>query len=211
MIESYLKAVDSVVERLFEARVEYETTLNDLFRLSIGPIFTFNRNNSEEVIENDHAKWSQSTHISQEKEIASLALEELGDELFALSVIDGSLLQIACKGIDLYSINTINSSPIDDLSINLCKFSVGTKIDGMPSGLIVYAGRNHYNHLEDGSKLRKPSKQIVDYLDEKVANFEFYLEPYSGLPGVSTASFIKILGWNNIEDFKKTLLSINEI
>ena len=38
-------------------------------------------------------------HIKQKKQKSDAAIEKLTNEQFALSIIDGSLLQIACKGI----------------------------------------------------------------------------------------------------------------
>jgi hypothetical protein len=215
LIHNYLEAVDSVARRLFEARADYHEIINDLFKDSIPPIFVHNRNNPEEVIARDHAAWLEQKHIKIKKEKSDAAIENITNEQFALSIIDGSLLQIACKGIELYSDNTHNTSPLPNLSDKACKFSVGEKIRGIPAGLIIYAGRNHYNHLEDGKRLRKPTKEIVSLLNVNYLQYKpnilFDFDSYNELPRNLTTSFISILGWDNAKDFRETLMSINEI
>jgi hypothetical protein len=215
LIHNYLDAVDSVVKRLFEARADYHLIIDDLFKDSLPPLFFFNRNNSQEVIERDHSLWLEKKDIKQKKQKSDTAIEKLTNEQFALSIIDGSLLQIACKGIELYSQNTNNTSPFTSLSEKSCKFSVGEKIREVPAGLIIYAGRNHYNHLEEGEKLRKPTKEIIQLLNDNhlqsKPNILFNFDSYNELPRNLTTSFIGVLGWSNEVDFKNTLLGVNEI
>ena len=119
------------------------------------------------------------------------------------------------KGSELYSQNTNNTSPFTNLSEKACKFSIGEKIREVPAGLIIYAGRNHYNHLEDGEKLRKPTKEIVNLLNinhkQSKPNILFNFDSYNKLPRNLTTSFIGVLGWSNEVDFKNTLLGVNEI
>ena len=215
MIHNYLEAVESVVKRLFEARADYYEIINDLFKDSIPPIFVHNRNNPKEVVARDHAAWLEQKHIKLKKEKSDAAIENLTNEQFALSIIDGSLLQIACKGIELYSENNQNTSPLPNLSDKACKFSVGEKIREIPAGLIIYAGRNHYNHLEDGERLRKPTKEIINLLNVNYQQYKpnilFDFDTYNELPRNLTTSFIGILGWESTIDFGETLMSINEI
>lgn len=215
MIHNYLEAVNSVVKRLFEARTDYHEIINDLFKDSLPPIYFYNRNNSQEVIGRDHAAWLEQNHIKQKKEKSDSAIERLTNEQFALSIIDGSLLQIACKGIELYSNNTQNTSSLSNLSEKVCKFSVGEKIRDIPAGLIIYAGRNHYNHIEDGERLRKPTREIIKLLNKNYLQhkpnilFDFY--SYSELPINLATNFISILDWSNEVDFNEFLLGINEM
>lgn len=209
LIQDYLGAVDSAVKRLFEARADYYRLINTLFKDSLPPIFVTNRNNPEEVRERDYRVWLEKEPNKGKSERAVLAKEKLSNEQFALSVIDGSLLQVAFKAIKLYSENSINTSPFENLNKNYYEFSVGKKIRGVPSGLIIYAGRNHYNHLEDGGKLRKPTKEVIDFLNnnykESKPNILFNFDSDNKLPISLATNFVSLLGWDDEYNFKSSI------
>lgn len=215
-MQNYLKAVESAVSRLLEARKEYYGIINEIFRESIPPIYFYNRNNSKSDIESGRQAWLQREDIKEREASSKEAIKKLEYEQFALSIIDGSLLQIAAKGIELYSNNIHNST---DLSLGcntkVLKFCIGREIRNVPSGLIIYAGRNHYNHIEDGAELRKPTKQIIERLNENYvmhkSNLQFSFDQCSILPINRATEFVLLLGWENFSDFTKDLLIAEKI
>jgi hypothetical protein len=86
-------------------------------------------------------------------------------ESFAMANLSGALLQIAATGIRMYS--CISQVPMECADLPLGNahkaFCVGRSIRGVPLGLIVYAGRNQYNHLDD-DELREPNVAIFNRL-----------------------------------------------
>jgi hypothetical protein len=79
--------------------------------------------------------------------------------------LSGALLQIAACGIRMYSTN--DRVPMNCVDLNLgasqMPFCVGRLVRGVPLGLIVYAARNQYNHLDDDA-LREPNVSIFERL-----------------------------------------------
>ena len=209
-INTYLNAVDSAVIHLLAARKDYHELISQLFKDSLPPIFCYNSNNSREVIDKDRIAWGNHPVIKQQINSSSQALEKLANEQFALSIIDGSLLQIACKALELYSDNTEPFEYFPEFSLQINKHAVGELVRNIPVGLIIYAGRNHYNHLEDGSDLRKPTKKIINKLNENTnlhkpfISFNFHNN--KGLPINLATNFIELIGWKTIGDFRKTFI-----
>ena len=84
----------------------------------------------------------------------------------AFASLCGSVLQIAATGIRLYSTNaTIPKSFSEVIKPEslAARYCVGRELRDVPLGLIVYAGRNQYNHLDDG-ELREPNSTIFERL-----------------------------------------------
>src|ERR1700730_6522446 len=72
-------------------------------------------------------------------------------ESFAMANLSGALLQIAATGIRMYSSNGQVPMECADLRLGNSQtaFCVGRLVRGVPLGLIIYAGRNQYNHFDD--------------------------------------------------------------
>ncbi|EJM7851412.1 hypothetical protein NOZ11_001869 [Vibrio parahaemolyticus] len=211
-INTYLDAVDSAIARLLEARKDYHQLISQLFTESLPPIYCYNVNNSRDVIDRDRAAWENKPIIRSQLNKSSKALERLTNEQFALSIIDGSLLQIACKGFELYSTNEAPCKHFSSFSPKVNKLAVGELIRDIPVGLIIYAGRNHYNHLEDGSDLRKPTKAIIEKLSENAhlykTNIPFKFNDNAGLPINLATNFVELLGWKTVADFRNSFADI---
>lgn len=87
-------------------------------------------------------------------------------ESFALSTLSGCLLQVAAKGIELFSCNTDvpeDFCPAIKPSKAAVPFCIGRSVRAVPIGLIIYAGRNQFAHLEERD-LREPNATIFDRL-----------------------------------------------
>lgn len=214
-INTYLDAVDSAVIRLLEARKDYHELISLLFTESLPPIFCYNSNNSRDVIDRDRGVWENKPAIKQQIDSSSQAREALTNEQFALSIIDGSLLQIACKGIELYSTNDVPCVYFSDFSSKINKHAVGELVRDIPAGLIIYAGRNHYNHLEDGGDLHKPTKKIVNKLIENThlhkPRIPFNFHDNKSLPINLATNFVELLGWKTVDDFRYTFATCRNL
>ena len=204
MIKNYLEGVESAVSKLLEVRKEFHNDINDIYKDSIPPMYLFNRQNTEQTIQLGEKNWSKKEHIVEGFKRSKKALIKLESEQFALSSIDGSLLQIAAKGIELFSKNKKNTTTLS-LNAKTSKFCIGREIRGLPAGLIIYAGRNHYNHIEAGGDLHNPTKKIVETLNINSNLYKPYLqfnfEQSSNLPINRATEFVLLLTWETFEDF----------
>lgn len=134
------------------------------------------------------------------------AQRKFSAESFALATLCGSLLQIAYMGIQWFSENKENS---EDLPEALCllitpknklaKFCIGRRVRKVPIGLVIYAGRNQFNHM-DGEKLSKLNTTIFDLL---ASNYAEDKDPAFNLKNKRLTNFshniIGLLGWENYE------------
>ena len=74
------------------------------------------------------------------------------DLMFSQATYAGSILQVAHVAVKLYSRNTSIPECCADLlpkGSKAAQFCIGQLVHGVPIGLIIYAGRNQYNHWDD--------------------------------------------------------------
>lgn len=143
---AYLSDTEHAVRHLFEAIDYYESLL-----VGVTPP-------------------SQATGMDQVTRYIELAEKYFGYS-FSEAALCGSILQVAFMGIYLFSQNTIipasctnlvtppNKKPIQ----KAIKFCVGRLLHDIPIGLIVYAGRNQFNHWDDKS-FDFPTTQVFQAL-----------------------------------------------
>ena len=88
-------------------------------------------------------------------------------EKYALTALCGSLLHISSMAIRLYSQNTQIPSELSSVvKAPLAMYCVGRRVRQVPLGLVIYAARNQYNHIED-NMLRDPSSTVFEWLATK--------------------------------------------
>lgn len=167
------------------------------------PVFVSSASNDQERDE-ELKKW-----IKENRERVLKALKQ-EREYFGYSIsratICGSILQIAFMAILHFSTNS--TCPIEFKEIikkrsKAIKFCIGRKVRGIPIGLIIYAGRNQYNHMDE----RKYNK-ITTYIFNRLANIgtkKDVKDPAFDLeqPKINNyaSNIIAVLGWNNYENY----------
>jgi hypothetical protein len=190
-------------------------------RLKMQPDFSLNwgitLNTSEEASGEAFRKWHKKNRPAIKR-----ALERQRKYFgyqFSIGTLCASILQIAYMGINLFSKN--NAIPPEFLSkikaeTKVVKFCIGRRVREVPIGLIIYAGRNQYNHMDDPS-LHEPNEFIFSILAtkygikgaEKVRDPAFDLE--NEAISIYSSNIIHILGWDNykayISDMKDLLLA----
>jgi hypothetical protein len=87
----------------------------------------------------------------------------------ARASLAGSILQIAYMALKIYSKNikvTTEESELFGITegSNFTKFCVGRKVHDIPIGLLVYAGRIHYNHWDEGEPTGSIAKNVFNHL-----------------------------------------------
>lgn len=148
---SYLSDTEHAVRHLFDAIQYYESLLDDV----IPP--------------------SQATSMDEVKRYTELAQKYFGYS-FSEATLCGSILQVAFMGIYLFSKNTtIPANCTNFVKPNnqkAAKFCVGRLVHNTPIGLIIYAGRNQFNHWDDNS-FDFPTRQVF-----KAFFITYYEDPF---------------------------------
>lgn len=153
----YLERTRSAAVHLFNGIDSYMAILRDS-----KPAVLVGNYASAEAHEANLEKWA--TQNADQIEAAMAAQRSFVAEKYALATLCGSVLQIASMAIRLYSTNTaVNQDFADVVKGNKVAYCVGRLVRGVPLGLVIYAARNQYNHVDDGH-LREPSATVFDRL-----------------------------------------------
>lgn len=139
-----------------------------------------------------------------------MAFLEKEKEYFGYSIskgaICGSILQIAFMGILQFSTNT--AIP-DEWKRSLkegnraVRFCIGRKVREVPMGLIIYAGRNQYNHMDE-KKYHKTTTCVFSKLSS-IGPENDGEDPAFDLDRPEIANYssnmLAILGWDSYENY----------
>ncbi len=127
-------------------------------------------------------------------------------ERFARATLCGAVLELACKGIELYSTNVEVSSSVaqvvGDSKVG-AKFALGREVKGVPLGLVIYAARNqhvHYNDERLGAVSRKVFDQMAEHDHIGRKSRELDLEHHKNESLANNVIFL--LGWFDLEQYE---------
>ena len=176
----YIKEISHAAEQLFEGLNYYHKHLQSVEI----PVFTTNYNNDEAEFQRKQKKWLKQNR-SRLKTYDKNVKKYFG---FAISkaVLSGAILQIAFTGMKLHA-RKCKKIPAPCKAIFKGKeaseaknFCIGRLIYGIPIGLIIYAGRNQYSHMED-KKYKEITARVFNHLtcfgtDGKYRNPQFDLD-----------------------------------
>lgn len=204
--EEYLKKTESAVVKLFEGIDSY---------LKIPKVIIYMGDaENKDTWENKNSVSIQSSLKSQKEFFA---------ESFALATMCGSLLQISAMGIQLFSKNINISKKLPENVLKPLtlmkpkkqpvKFCTGRLVSQLPIGLIIYAGRNQYNHMDE-DELFGLNKAIFNQIAEKYDDDskEFFKDPAFDLENRLLINFssniTSLLGWKNYESYYSDMKSL---
>jgi len=161
--EEYLNRTESAVTKLFDGIDLYLKILRD----APPPIYIGNAGDTL----NQKPSYKNWVAANRDAIQSSFKVQrEFSAESFALATLCGSLLQISAMGIQWFSENEEIPSDLPEAldslikpKSKLVKFCIGRKVRSLPIGLIIYAGRNQFNHMDD-EELREPNKTIFNLL-----------------------------------------------
>jgi hypothetical protein len=202
----YLRKIQKAIDQIFLAFQFYDNLLDSINT----PVMIQDISNAADIdglskqwiIEND-----EQIKISQKKERNYFANSK------SRQVLCGSILQIAFTGIELFCnpgcipANFTNIVPSSkDSKCTFLKFCRGRLIRKVPLGLIIYAGRNQYNHYGDAD-LNFANKRIFEKLaqnpDTKLSNN--ILDPAFDLNNnhldIYASNIMAIIGWETASDY----------
>jgi hypothetical protein len=161
--------IDSAADYLLRTESAARTLLDGIGAyvalLKHAPLPVFGGSFSDEKVARiafDH--WS--TKKDKRIQLSLKSQREFLAESFALATLCGCLLQIAAKGIEWFSNNT--DIPFDFGSVikpssSAVPFCIGRRVRGVPVGLVIFAGRNQFAHLNE-RELREPNATIFERL-----------------------------------------------
>lgn len=206
-----LRETEPAVKNLFGILQQYNSILK-----GIKPPICVAPYASEEAFDPTYKK-RQKKNLATSKRASERLHQYLGYR-FSIDTLCSSILQIAYMGINLYSKN--KAVPSDFSSVitpKVVHFCVGRRVRGVPIGLIIYAGRNQYNHWDEG-QMRNPINQVVfDTLatNHGIEGIKQKKEPAFDLKNemikIYSRNIVFILEWNSyeryLEDMKDLLIS----
>jgi hypothetical protein len=203
--EDYLERTESAVRHLFNAVDGYLETL----RVGVKPIFVSGLPHGPEQDAQYSAWCIENADVLEEAKAARRAFRA---EIFALDTICGAILQIAEKGLEIYSGNTkISEAWNSQIPSYLAKFCVGREVRSTPLGLIVYAARNQHTHFND-AKLRNVSASVFRNLAEAHGYSSRARDPAFDLENTSLISYASnvtaLVGWRSVERYQNDMRSM---
>ncbi len=164
----YIAKTESAVKKIFEGIASYLSILKkDPVPVYLGDV-AYAEDGTELALGQtpDFQNWVVEKEILIQQSINTQ--REFIAESFALAVLCGSLLQIAAMGIQWFSTNSEVPADLPQdlhslIKPPIQKFCVGRTVYGVPIGLIIYAGRNQYNHMDE-EKLNPLNQKIFELL-----------------------------------------------
>lgn len=199
----FLTKTESAVRKLFAGVDEYVM----IIRQGHTPVFsgTFpDKQRHDEPFEAWLSKNDQAINISL------TAQREFSNESLALGMLCGAILQVAATGIRWFSRNSVIP---DNFTVSLGKkkkavapFCIGRYVRNVPIGLIIYSGRNQYNHM-DGEELHEPNRAVFDCLAKNhgYASDEPFLDPSFDLNNTTlinySANVTALSGWRCYDNY----------
>jgi hypothetical protein len=211
--EEYLNRTESAVTKLFSGIDLYLKILRD----APPPIYVGNAGDTLNKAP-AYKNWVAANRGAIQSSFK--VQREFSAESFALATLCGSLLQISAMGIQWFSENEEIPSDLPEAlrssikpKSKLVKFCIGRKVRSLPIGLIIYAGRNQFNHMDD-EELREPSKTIFNLLahnyvgatDQSPGDPAFDLE--NAILINFSSNITAMLEWRNYESYYSDMKSL---
>jgi hypothetical protein len=204
-LEQYMNKTEYAVRQLFDSLKYYQ----QLIKESVPPSVSFSTKLNATKEEKDKAYQLARYCILDFQEKQDYANKKSDEYLaihFAHATICGSILQIAHM-----AISSISKYDEDCLVLTneYVKYGIGRKIRNIPIGLIIYAGRNQYNHWDEESrqKVRKLFDLIStfnkssDYKDPSFNLDNEYLKIYSH-------NILELIGWKTYKDYENDITAM---
>ena len=209
----YLTETEPAVKNLFENLEEYDSIHKIImFPVCIAPYALVEQSGAA------FKKWQKKNRGAYKQ--ASERLRKYFGYRFSINTLYGSILQIAYMGIGLYSKNKAVPSEFSSIikpGNKVARFCIGRPVRDVPIGLIIYAGRNQYNHWDEEC-IRNPVNELVfNILATKhgIRGAEKIREPAFDLKNkmiqIYSSNIVFILGWDSYDaylvDMKNLLIS----
>src|SRR4030043_159724 len=200
-IGEYLERTKSAVVKLFEA---YDTYWELLQKPEMPTLPLMGNDDSLIKWESDNKEILEE-RIKREKQFLF--------ESFAMSTLKGTILQFAYWGIEKFSKNNVVPEKFKDIIEPIStavKFCIGRDYDGIPIGLIIYAGRNQAIHFNE-QRLRPVSSRVFEMLTTWYSPTlkKWMKSDYFDLDNPNLINYAEnichILDWNSYNAYEKDM------
>lgn len=202
----YLSKTESAVRKLLQVLADYRAVL----RCTRTPVFSGAFEDQAEA-DREFAHWAADNERGIQRSLA--AQRRYTAETLARGSICGSVLQIAAMGVrqsapDRPIPETFGDSIKAGTAVS--RYCAGRLIRGVPLGLVVYAGRNQFNHMDD-QELREPSRAVFRMLavNHGIRGAEDVVDPAFDLsygdPARFSGNIIYLLGWHSYDDYERDM------
>ena len=131
---------------------------------------------------------------------------------YALAALCGSLLHIASMAIRLYSKNEDIPPELSDVvKAANASYCIGRRVREVPLGLVIYAGRNQYNHIDD-DQLREPNSTVFEWLATKHGYGANIRDPAfdlnASLVWNYASNITSLIGWRDYKAYENDMRSL---
>lgn len=133
---------------------------------------------------------------------------------FSEATLCGSIIQVASMGIYHFSTNKVIPDSCKDIvkstSNKIIKYCIGKEIFDIPAGLIIYAGRNQYNHWDEvpHETTKKVFHKLVEaHYENMMLDLAFDLSNPS-ITIYANEILINVLKWRTYEVYLKEMNSL---
>ncbi|MBD2498823.1 hypothetical protein [Nostoc sp. FACHB-280] len=214
--EEYLIATKSAVLKLFDGINSY----NEIFLKKPRPIFNFSSNLTDSIAILEARKQAYDNWLLENETAIKLSLQaqkEYFAESFAIAALCGSLLQIASMGIQLFSTNEEIAEDLPEILSSVIKpkvarFCIGRRVRNVPIGLIIYAGRNQFNHIDEEklSGLNTTIFNLIASYDDEQDQFfrDLAFDIESRLIINFSTNIVGLIGWKSYESYDSDMRSL---
>lgn len=219
-LTEYLSQTKYAVSQLFENLQFYKALYQEVIEATRKTkSFLFDDYNSEP--DNPDYKKEFERFVSENKESGrrqSEAISKLEGADVSSNAIAGAIIQIGFMAVKIFSNNAEVPEPLKKIHNNLSPglqktfqtFAVGRNVWGeVPLGLVLYAGRNQYNHFDEhengyNNLVETVFKRINNYGRESLA---FEISPVQHQEPQNVAKrLLGVLNWRNYDDFERDIL-----
>lgn len=204
--QKYIKEITHAAKQLFKGLSYYHHLLQSVET----PVFTATYDNEAEF-QRKYDNWLRQ-NSSRVKAYNEHVKEYFG---YAISkaALCGAILQIAFTGMKLHT-RKRQRIPTSCKAIfkgeeksNAKNYCIGRLVYDIPMGLIIYAGRNQYSHMED-KKYNNVTERVFEHLtvfdmDGKYRNPQFDLAVRN--KDIYADNIVSILEWTDLKPFLKDM------
>lgn len=201
--QQYLKQTEQAAKQLFKALHYYHR----MFKGAVAPAFISSTSDDDE-----RGREFQRWHKKNRSKIQAALRKQrkyLGQTI-SQGAICGSILQIAFMGIKLFS----KQRALPDICKGFLRsndariaFCVGREVKGLPVGLIIYAARNQYNHMDENLN-NKVAQAVFDAIATHGTGGK-YKDPAFDLNNTVLENYshniVSLLGWKDYKAYLKDM------
>ena len=208
----YFRQTEHALKNLFSTYEYYV----ELAKSTIHPVICIRHSGRAGEAEEMYAEWRNRPEVDAEFKKSEIAWDNYRTLLFSKNVISGSILQIASKSIEIYSKNTLSENNklayLDGIEKRKWeKYAIGRAIKDVPIGLIIYSGRNQYNHFNDCDLKNSVNvavfKQLA-YIDGETSDPAFSLD--SENIKCLSSNILYLLGWRSYADYISDMAEMHD-